>query len=197
MSKSEFLQILRDRLAQLPAEERERNLAYYDELFSDMTEDGMSEEEAAAHLGDPDRIAEEILAEMPLPKLMKSRVRPAGGWTALNITLLVLGSPVWLPLLLAGAALILSLYVVLWALILSVLAVAVAVGASAVALVLAAVFGYMRATGLLLVGAGLICAGLCLLTGLLFAAMCRGAVHAGRWLYHQVKKLFIKRSDKA
>ena len=102
MNKSEFLHILRSCLGQLTAEEREQNIAYYEELFSDMLEEGMSEEEAAAHLGDPEQIAREILAEQPLPLLVKSRVRPSGGWTALSITLIVLGSPVWLPLLMAA-----------------------------------------------------------------------------------------------
>ena len=40
MNKSEFLRILRQRLGQLPAEEREQNIAYYEELFSDMLEEG-------------------------------------------------------------------------------------------------------------------------------------------------------------
>ena len=128
MNKSEFLHILRSCLGQLTAEEREQNIAYYEELFSDMLEEGMSEEEAAAHLGDPEQIAWEILAEQPLPLLVKSRVRPSGGWTALSITLIVLGSPVSLPLLMAAAAVILSVFVVIWALILSVLAVALAGG---------------------------------------------------------------------
>ena len=43
MNKSEFLRILRQCLGQLPAEEREQNIAYYEELFSDMLEEGMSE----------------------------------------------------------------------------------------------------------------------------------------------------------
>lgn len=113
MNKSEFLHILRQRLSPLPAEEREQHIAYYEELFSDMLEEGMSEEEAAAHLGDPDAIAEEILAEQPLPRLVKNRVRPSGGWTALSVTLIILGSPVWLPLLIALAAVLLSCFVVI------------------------------------------------------------------------------------
>ena len=153
----------------------------------------MSEEEAAAHLGDPDAIAEEILAEQPLPRLVKNRVRPSGGWTALSVTLIILGSPVWLPLLIALAAVLLSCFVVIWALILSVLAVAVAVGDAAVALVLAAIFGYLKISGFLLLGLALICGGLCLLTGLLLAALCRGAVRASKWLCREVKKLFIKK----
>ena len=193
MNKSEFLRILRQRLGQLPAEERAQNIAYYEELFSDMLEEGMSEEEAAAHLGDPEQIAREILAEQPLPKLVKSRVRPSGGWTALSITLIVLGSPVWLPLLMAAAAVILSVFVVIWALILSVLAVALAGGISAVALVLAASFGYLNISGFLMLGLVLICVGLCLLTGLLAAALCRAAVRGGKWLWRQIKKLLVKK----
>ena len=193
MNKSEFLDSLRAGLSQLPAAEREQNIAYYEELFSDMQEEGMSEEESAAHLGDPEQIAREILAEQPLPLLVKSRVRPSGGWTALSITLIVLGSPVWLPLLMAAAAVILSIFVVIWALILSVLAVALAGGISAVALVLAASFGYLNISGFLMLGLVLICAGLCLLTGLLAVALGRAAVRGGKWLWRQFKKLFIKR----
>ena len=193
MNKSEFLRILRQCLGQLPAEEREQNIAYYEELFSDMLEEGMSEEEAAAHLGDPEQIAREILAEQPLPRLVKSRVRPSGGWTALSITLIVLGSPVWLPLLIALAAVLLSVFVVIWALILSVLAAALAIGVSAVALVLAAIFGYLKISGFLLTGLALICVGLCLLTGLLAAALCRAAVRGGKWLWRQIKKLLVKK----
>ena len=193
MNKSEFLHILRSCLGQLTAEEREQNIAYYEELFSDMLEEGMSEEEAAAHLGDPEQIAREILAEQPLPLLVKSRVRPSGGWTALSVTLIVLGSPVWLPLLIALAAVLLSVLVVVWALILSVLAVALAAGVSAVALVLAAVFGYLNIPGYLMLGLVLICVGLCLLTGLLAAALFRAAVRGGKWLWREIKKLFIKK----
>lgn len=193
MNKSEFLHILRSCLGLLTAEEREQNIAYYEELFSDMLEEGMSEEEAAAHLGDPEQIAREILAEQPLPLLVKSRVRPSGGWTALSITLIVLGSPVWLPLLMAAAAVILSVFVVIWALILSVLAVALAGGISAVALVFAGIFGYLNISGFLMLGLVLICAGLCLLTGLLAVALGRAAVRGGKWLWRQFKKLFIKR----
>ena len=193
MNKSEFLRILRSRLDLLPPEERERNIGYYEELFSDMLEEGMSEEEVSAHLGDPEQIAREILAEQPLPRLVKSRVRPSGGWTALSITLIVLGSPVWLPLLIALAAVLLSVFVVIWALILSVLAVELAVGISAVAIVLAAIFGYLKISSLLMLGLVLICIGLCLLTGLLAVALGRAAVKGGKWLWRQIKKLFIKK----
>ena len=44
MTKAEYLDRLRKRLELMPPEEREKQLAYYDELFSDMLEDGTTEE---------------------------------------------------------------------------------------------------------------------------------------------------------
>ena len=58
MNREEYLEKLRLALAQMPAEEKERQIAYYDELISDMCEDGMSETEATAKLGDPAKVAE-------------------------------------------------------------------------------------------------------------------------------------------
>ena len=51
MNKAEFLDTLRRALSQLPPEELEKQIAYYEELFADMREDGLSEQEAAAKLG--------------------------------------------------------------------------------------------------------------------------------------------------
>ena len=42
----------------------------------------LTEEEAAARLGDPEEIAKELLRDMPMSELVRSRVRPSGGWTA-------------------------------------------------------------------------------------------------------------------
>ena len=95
MSRAEFLRLLRWRLAQMPQSEIEKNVAYYDEMFSDMIEDGMTEEEAAARLGDPEEIAKELLRDMPMSELVRSRVRPSGGWTAFSILLAVVLCPIW------------------------------------------------------------------------------------------------------
>ena len=114
MTKREFLDDLKSRLSQLPPDEIGKRLAYYAELIDDMVEDGMDEAAAVAKLGDVSKIADDILREQPLPTLVKSRVRPSGGWTALDIVLLVLGFPVWFPILMAFLAVVLSVYVVIW-----------------------------------------------------------------------------------
>ena len=46
MKKREFLDALRQTLSMLPPQELEKQLTYYDEMLTDMIEDGMSEEEA-------------------------------------------------------------------------------------------------------------------------------------------------------
>ena len=169
MTKADFLQLLERALAQLPEEERRRNLEYYSELLDDMLEEGMTEAEATAKLGSPGQIAQNILQEMPLSKLVSTRMKPQSGWTPLAIILAVVGSPVWVPLLLAAAAVVLALFVSIWAL--GAAAVAVVVGL-AVAVVAAPIIAVRAAVltlplGLLLLGAGLVLLGLCVLGGLM------------------------------
>nr|AHF25199.1 putative secreted protein [uncultured bacterium Contig1578] len=61
MNKSEFLDRLNHCLAALPAQEKARLNDYYAEMIDDRVENGMSEEEAVAALGDPVALAGELL----------------------------------------------------------------------------------------------------------------------------------------
>lgn len=193
MTKAEFLSELRRALAQLPPEEVEKRLGYYEELFADMQEDGLTEQEAAAKLGDPVQIAQELLTELPLGTLVKTRVKPAGGWTALSIVLVMLGSPVWLPLLLAAFAVLLALLIVLWALVFSFGAVVLAMGVTAAALLGGLFFGYLAASPLMLTGLAFIAGGLCVLGFLALKPLCRGMATLCVSLVKWIKSLFIKK----
>ena len=51
MKKEQFIKNLRYSLRKLKKDEREKYLAYYEEIISDMIENGVSEEEAVAHQG--------------------------------------------------------------------------------------------------------------------------------------------------
>jgi len=126
MNKNEFLKTLRKALHRLPPEELERRINYYQELLEDMTDDGMTEEEAVQKLGDPGEIAESILREQPLGTLLRSAAKPKKGWNALSIVLAIVGSPVWLSLLVAILAVILGVSVALWAIVLAVVAAGIA-----------------------------------------------------------------------
>ena len=171
MTKADFLQLLERALAQLPEEERQANLEYYSELLDDMLEEGMTEAEATAKLGSPSQIAQSILQEVPLGKLVSTRMKPKSGWTPLAIVLAVVGSPVWVPLLLL----------------------AVAVVAAPILAIRAAVL--TLPLGLLLLGGGLVLLGLCVLGGLMAVELCKLLWQLTVWLAHKIKGLFIRKEE--
>ena len=117
MNKQQFLAAIGEQIRSLPQTDVEKSLDYYREMIDDRMEDGLSEEEAVAALGSPEEIAAQILMETPLPKLVKAKLKPSRALRAWEIVLLVLGSPVWLPLLLAAGIIVLAVYIVLWAVI--------------------------------------------------------------------------------
>ena len=197
MSKADFLRLLERALMQLSEEERQKNLEYYSELLDDMMEEGMTEAEATAKLGSPNQIAQSILQEMPLGKLVTTRMKPKSGWTPLAIVLAVVGSPVWVPLLLATIAIVLALFVSIWALGFAAVAVVIAL---AVAVVAAPIFAVRAAVmtlplGLMLLGAGLVLLGLCVLGGLMAVELCKLLWQLTVWLAHKIKGLFIRKEE--
>lgn len=198
MTKADFLQLLERALSQLSEEERRANLEYYSELLDDMLEEGMTEVEATAKLGSPAAIAESILQEMPLSKLVSTRMKPKSGWTPLAIILAVVGSPIWVPLLLAGVAVVAALFVSIWALavvaVVVVLALALAVIAAPVLAVRTAVL--TLPLGLLLLGGGLVLLGLCVLGGLMAVELCKLLAQLTVLLARKIKGLFIRKEEK-
>ena len=162
MTKQEFLCALGKALAGLPRREVDERLAFYGESIDDRIEEGRTEAQAVSDIGSVDEIAAQVIAEVPLAKIAKERVRPKRRLRAWEIVLLVLGSPVWLPLLAVAAVLGLILYLVPWILIVSVWAVFASLVACAVGGVAAGLYFAGRGfgfTGLASVGAGLFCAG--------------------------------------
>ena len=197
MTKADFLQLLERALAQLPEEERQTNLEYYSELLDDMIEEGMTEEEATAKLGSPSQIAENILQEMPLGKLVSTRMKPKRGWTPLAIVLVVVGSPIWGPLLLAAAVVVLALFASIWALGVAVVAVVVGLAVAVVAAPIIAIRAAVLTmpAGLVLLGGGLVLLGLCVLGGLMAVELCKLLWQLTVWLVHKIKGLFIRKEE--
>ena len=191
MNKQEYLEMLRRALAQMPQEELEKQIAYYDELISDMCEDGMTEAEATAHLGDPGKVAEELLASLPLGTLVKTRIKSESKSSALIIVLLVLGFPVWFPLLISAGAVVLSLLITLWALAISFGAVVLSLGVSAVATPVALVTGFLDGSPLMLIGCAVAAAGFCVLGALALPGVFRGVIRVCRAVGRGVKSIFI------
>lgn len=163
MNQSEFLAGLRARLSELPQREVEERLAFYAEIINDRMEEGISEVEAVRELGSLDRIAAQIIAEIPFVKIAKEKIKPKRRLGAWEIVLLVLGSPIWLSLLIAAFAVILSLYVVIWSVVISLWSVFVALIASGVGIIVASAIFALIGHGLVggaFIGAGLVCVGL-------------------------------------
>ena len=119
MNKNEFLENLHKSLSGLPKEEIAQRLNFYSEIIDDLMEEGMSEEEAVSKIGSVDEISEQIIDDIPLGKLVKEKIKPTHTLKTWEIVLLVVGSPVWFPLLIAVVAVVFSMYIVLWSLIIT------------------------------------------------------------------------------
>lgn len=198
MTKQEFLCALGKALAGLPRREVEERLAFYGESIDDRIEEGRTEAQAVSDIGSVDEIAAQVIAEVPLAKIAKERVRPKRRLRAWEIVLLVLGSPVWLPLLAVAAVLGLVLYLVPWILIVTVWAVFASLVACALGGVAAGLYFAVRGfgfTGLASVGAGLFCAGgaVFLFFGCLGAT--RGIVRLTKQIVFGIKKCFMGKEN--
>ena len=196
MGKQEFLDTLRERLSGIPEQELEDRLSFYGEMLDDRIEEGIEEEAAVAELGSIEEIATQIISDIPLSKLAKERIKPKKRLGALEITLIILGSPIWLSLAIALLSVILSLYVVLWSLIVSVWAVFVSLSACAFGGVASGVIFILTGSGisgLAVMGAALVCAGLSVFAFFGCRAATDGTVLLTKKMLTATKKCFVKR----
>lgn len=166
MQKIEFLALLRQRIAILPPREIEQTVEYYSEMIDDYIESGYTSEEAVAKMGGVDNVAAQVLAGEQTPAydayVVQKRKKNGLLW------LVILGFPLWFPLLITAFCLVLTAAIALltlamvtpWSLVVS-------FGASAIALFAASpavLVGEGLAALALTVGAALILAALCILS---------------------------------
>ena len=203
MSKDAFIGELRHRMAGLPQETVDRTVEYYGELIADSMEDGVSEEEAVARLGSMDKIVANVVKDTPLPQIIQNRVKEQkekkGGLRAWEVILLILGAPLWIPLLIAVLAVVLSLYIALWAVVVSLWAAVAGIilgGVAAVAAGIVELCRFQLPQGLVLLGGGLVCLGLCALLFLLVKLLTVGTVKLCKLMWTGVKSLFVGRKGK-
>ena len=196
MNKDAFLSALRDRLSGLPEEDIKMSLDYYNEIIDDRIEEGLGEEEAVLAVGDLEEIISQILMDTPLPKLVKAKVKPKRTLKAWEIVLLVLGSPVWLPLLFAAACILLAVYIVLWSVILVLYSVDFTFAASA----LAGIIGFFVslpvgniAQGALFLGVGLFCGGITILLFFGFNRITKEVLTLSKKFLLAIKTRFIRK----
>lgn len=162
MNKEQFLNALREKLSGLSPEDLSERLAFYSEAIDDRLEDGLTEEEAVAQLGAIEDITKRILGDVPTVVTVKEkrRVNP------LMIVLLILGSPLWMSLLLAAFCVGFSLYALVWSVVAMLWAVDVSVAACAVGCLAGGVLLFARgnvAGGFACIACMLFCAGVTIL----------------------------------
>ena len=170
MNKQTFIEELKKALSGIPDKEADECVAFYGEMIDDRVEEGVSEERAVAEVGPIDDIVSQTIADIPLSKLVKAKMPKKRALRAWEIVLIVLGFPLWFPLLVAVGAVLLSLYVVVWSLIVSLWAIEISLIACAAACVVAAVWLAIKGMplhGAAAFGAALVLAGLSIL---MFAA---------------------------
>lgn len=112
MTKKEFLSSLRKKLRGLPPLELRERIGFYSEIIDDKMEEGLSESDAVADVGSVDEIAAQILAEVDPEIIVKSHKKYVNPW---QIAILIIGSPVWLSILIAVFAVIWSVVIAIWA----------------------------------------------------------------------------------
>ena len=194
MNKQEFLARLRDGLGGLPQEDVEERLSFYSEMIDDRMEEGLTEEEAVAEVGTVDEVISQIVSQTPLSKLVKERVKPNRRLRTWEIALLILGFPLWFPLLIAAAAVVFSIYITIWSLIISLWAVELSLIVSALGAVAASVLLFVQsgaAMGLLMLGAAFICAGLAIFLFFGCLAASKGIVLLTKNAVLGIKSMFV------
>ena len=198
MNKEQFLDELRRELSGLPQEDIEERIAFYEEMIADRMDEGMSEKEAVSGIGSVEEIARQIMSEIPLTKLVKEKVRPKRSLKAWEIVLLVLGSPVWIPLAIAAVAVLLSVYAVLWAVVICVYAVDFSFAAGTLAGVVG-VFAYLKSGNpvgaLFSLGTGIVCAGLAILMFFVSVWITKAVIKLGGRILLGIKISFVGRED--
>ena len=168
MTKQEFIFKLREGLSGLPSEEVEERISFYTEMIDDRIEEGISEEEAVAEIMSSEKLdiessdglmpeSQDALRESGSLQKKKRRLK------AREITLIAVGSPIWLSLGIAAFAVVISVYAVLFSVAISFWALFASLAASSVGGILVGFIISLNSnplSGAATVGAAIACAGL-------------------------------------
>ena len=198
MNKQEFLTELKSALSGLPDEEAEERIAFYDEMIDDRIEEGLSEEIAIAQIGSVDSIVSQIITDYPLAKLFKERIKPKRVRPAWKTALIVIGFPLWFPILAAVAVIACAFYFLLCSLILCLWAIELALIACAFAGMIISAFYFIRGytmNGVAFLGAGLFCSGVSIFVFMSCVAASKGIVHLTCKIPLAIKTMIFKKES--
>ena len=198
MNKEMFLEELKRKLIGLPQADIDERLAFYSEMIDDRIEDGLTEEEAVAKVGSVDGIVAQIMSEIPLTKLVKEKVKPKRSLRVWEIVLIVLGFPVWFPLLIAFLAIVFAVYVVIWSLAIAVYAVTLGITVSALACIpgtIICIIAHRLIAAVFCLGAGVLLAGIAILLFFACIGITKGMLKLTKGMLLGIKRSFVGKEE--
>ena len=204
MTKQEFLRRLEERLAGVPQEERAERLSFYGEMIDDRMEEGLTEEEAVAGISPVAEIAPAVtetpasadeadLYAAPPDASREAAAKPKRSTG--DILLLILGFPLWFPLLTVVFVLLFSL----WVIALSLWAAFITVIVSAAGSLVLGVWQILRGDtlpGLAALGAGLVLGGIAVFWYYACKAHTNGIAGLTRKTLSAVKSFFGRKESR-
>ena len=199
MRKQDFIKELRLNLSFLPKEEIEDRISFYSELIDDKIEEGVKEEDAIKSIGSIDEIINQIIDEMPLSKIAKDKIKPKRKLSGLEIVLIIVGSPIWLSILLSLIAVLFSLYIIGWSIVISIWAILIsliAVLVAGIVLTIISLFSNIYIVALSYLGATLVILGLTILMHYVCKIITRLYIKLTKLIVLSIKKKMLKRGEK-
>ena len=184
MTKREFLEALNDELLPLSEDERSAAIKYYSDYIDDAGEENLAA--VLEELGSPSQVAASIKADAeigrnvpPQPRQEARQTAPQpkrNGMSAWGLVLLIVLSPVWIPLLAAVGGIILGLFGTF----IGMLVAGVVMVLVAIALVIIGIITMLETpmVGLLLIGVSMLIAGIGVLMVLVSVFLCATVIPA-------------------
>ena len=197
MTKQEFLSQLRDGLKGLPEQDIDERISFYSEMIDDRIDEGKSEQEAINEIGSVEHIVEEIAQETPLVTLVKERITPKRKMKAWEIVLLVVGFPLWFPLVLTAAILALVFYLLIWVFVIVVYAVELSLVVCAIGGIII-FFAYLFGGefNLIPLAASIMSSGGAILLFFGCVGATKGTLKLSKKIITKIKKAFMGKGDK-
>ncbi len=197
MTKNEFLKELEIRLQGLPSDDLKERLSFYEEAICDRMDEGKTEEEAVNEMGTIDEIVSEVASETPLLKLVKEKIKPKRKIKAWEIVLIVLGFPLWFPLILTALVLAFVFYLLIWIMVIVLGALEISFASAAVGSLIAFILALgMQQPALVYLGSFLFSVGAAILLVFALIGVTKATIKLSKRIINAIKRAFIKKGDK-
>ena len=191
MNREQFIHSLRQGLSGLSQEDIEAQVSFYNEMIDDRMEEGLTEEQAIDQIGPVTQIIGQARLDVPQKKAKRKL-------SALEIVLLVLGSPIWISLLAAAFSVVLAFYIVLWSVVISLWAVEVSLGACFFASIVVLPIFILKdypLSGLAYLAFGLVCAGLSIFGFYGLKYLSKGCAILSKKTFLAIRSIFVRKEN--